>query len=418
MNLKQNAKKQVRRLFLQSLRVAARPTLRYHASSPDLSRPPRKLLLLRPDHLGDVLLTTPALSLLRKALPHTEITAMVGPWGAPSLQNNPDIDRVVRCDFPGFSREPNANLFAPYLYALQQSRYLRQQGYDAAISFRYDFWWGALLTYLADIPVRFGYNWRESRPFLTHPLRFEGKRDGLPGAPYFLGFGQPPQHSTALSLALAHFALEQYRVDPTPHEADEAVIRLKYYPTAEDRRYVGLHLSEWGISRNDIVVVIHPGSGATIKLWTVEGFAAVADALAERPNTKVILAGGEGEKTLLKNIIKACKSEPLRWEVGGFGRLAALFARADLVLGLDSGPLHLAVSVGAPTIHLFGPIDPDLYGPWGDPSRHRVVRTELDLPCCPCGVIDAGRSCWRGGYCMRTIKVSQVLEVAEELLKG
>jgi len=414
MTIQQRAKRQIRRGILQGLRRVARPTLRYQASRPDLRQPPRKLLLIRPDHLGDVLMTTPALSLLRQALPDTEITALVGPWGAASLQNNPDVDKLVRCEFPGFSREPKANPFAPYLYALQQSRELRKQGYDAAINFRYDFWWGALLTYLTDIPVRAGYSWPEAHPFLTHRLSYEPKA-GLSGTPHFAGFGQPPQHSTALSLALAEFALAQYGVS---HEIDAQIARLKFYPSPEDIRYVNLHLSEWGIERGERVVVIHPGTGATIKLWTVEGFAAVADALAQSYGAKVILAGGQGEKVLLKNIVKTCQTEPLRWEIAGWGRLAALFARCNLVVGLDSGPPHLAVAVNTPSIHIFGPTDPTIFGPWGDPARHRVIRTELELPCCPCGVLDFQRICWRGGYCMRTIKVSQVLQVAEELLSA
>ena len=288
------------------------------------------------------------------------------------------------------------------------------------INFRYDFWWGALLTYLADIPVRIGYDWPESRPFLNHRLSLYNKADktdGLPGTPYLTGFGQPPQHATAMNLALARFALEQYNIGADKYQLDEQTARLKYYPQADEQRYVNLTLAEWGIGRKDKVVAIHPGSGATIKLWTVEGFAAVADTLAQRYGAKVILVGGEGEKTLLKNIVKTCQTEPLRWETSaGLGRLAALFARCNLVLGLDSGPLHLAVAVGTPTIHLFGPTDPALFGPWGDPARHRVIRTEIDLPCCPCGVLDFERVCWRGGYCMRTINVSQVLQVAEELL--
>lgn len=411
--IKDNLKKLARRGLLWNLQVAARPTLRYNATSPDLSKPPKKLLLLRPDNLGDVLLLTPALAWLRKHLPYTEITALVGPWGAASLQNNPDIDRVQRCEFPGgFNRQPKGNALAPYLYALEQSRVLRSQGYDAAINFRYDYWWGALLLYLADIGVRAGYSWPESRRFLTHELPLEPP--GLPTAPV-LPFGQASQHSAALNLRLARFLLQQYGLTP-PLEEYEA--HLRFYPSAEDERYIKYLLSEWGIDQGEKLVAIHPGTGATIKLWTVESFAALADALAEQYGARVVLTGGESEKTLIKNIAKICQNPPLRLDTSGWwGRSAALFARCQLVIGLDSGPLHMAVAAGAPTIHLFGPTDPAMWGPWGDPIRHRVVRSEIDLPCCPCGVLDLERVCWRGGYCLRTIKTSQVLRVADELLK-
>src|SRR4051812_27296229 len=102
--LKQPLKRIVRRTFLWGLQGAARPSLRYNATRPDFSHPPRKLLLIRPDHLGDLLMLTPALASLRKALPQAEITVMVSPAGAASLENNPDIDRLIRCDFPGMTR--------------------------------------------------------------------------------------------------------------------------------------------------------------------------------------------------------------------------------------------------------------------------------------------------------------------------
>jgi heptosyltransferase-2/heptosyltransferase-3 len=67
-------------------------------------------------------------------------------------------------------------------------------------------------------------------------------------------------------------------------------------------------------------------------------------------------------------------------------QLAALFARCALVLGPDSGPLHLAVAMGRPTVHLYGPADANRFGPWGPPARHRVVASPL--ACAPCGIFD------------------------------
>ncbi len=371
---------------------------------------------MRPDHLGDVLWLTPALAWLRRMLPDTEITALVGPWGADSLANNPHLDLIQRCNFPGFSRVPKTNLLEPYMYALEESRVLRAQGYDAAINFRYDFWWGALLLYLADIPVRVGYAWPEAQGFLSHPLALPGtSKTELPGLP-MIPFGQTAQHSAALNLALTRFTLQLYGLNPALPEADAPT---HFYPTAEDERYIRLLLSEWGIGQNERLVAIHPGTGATLKLWTVEGFAAIADSLAEQYGARVVLTGSDKEKILIKNITKTCVNKPLHLDTSGWwGRLAALFARCQVVIGLDSGPLHLAVAAGAPSIHLFGPTDPAIFGPWGDPARHRVVQTEIDLPCCPCGVLDFERTCWKGGYCLRTIKTSQVMAVVDELLKN
>lgn len=412
--IKQVLKKTARRILLWNLRIAARPSLRYKASLPNFSTPPKKLLLVRPDHLGDILMLTPTLALLRQALPNTEITALVGPWGMASLENNPDIDRVQRCDFPGFSREVKRNPLSPYAYVLEQSRKLRAQGFDAAINFRQDFWWGALLVYLADIPVRSGYEWPESKRFLTQQIPLHSASPELLSNKLSVPFGQTIHHSAGMNLRLATEFLAQYNLEPSLLDFDP---RLRFYPSQDDERYVNLLLSEWGIERHDRLIAIHPGTGATLKLWTVEGFAALADTLADKYGSRVVLTGSEKERTLIKNIAKLCRNKPLQLDATGWwGRTAALFGRCDLVIGLDSGPLHLAVAAGTPSIHLFGPTDPALFGPWGAPEVHRVIQTEIDLPCCPCGVLDFERVCWRGGYCLRTIKTSQVLDVVEQLL--
>ncbi len=409
MDLKQLLKRGARRGLLWGLQGAARPTLRYNAAPPDFSRPPRKLLLIRPDHLGDVLLLTPALSALRKAFPETEITVMVSPSGAASLENNPQVDRVVRCDFPGMIRQPASNFLAPYLYALEQSRQLRGRNYDAAINFRNDYWWGALLLYLADIPVRLGFRWPESRRFLTHEAPLAGP-EALPGQPFSLS----AKHSVAANLALVRKFLQLYG---QPFSFEEAETALYFRPSEDDARFARLQLSEWGLERGQKLVALHPGTGATIKLWTVKNFAALADALVENYGVRVVFTGGAAEKEYINRILENCQAEHLRLDSSGWwGRLAALFRRCDLVIGLDSGPLHLAVATGTPTIHLFGPTDPAIYGPWGDPARHRVILTKISLPCQPCGVLDFRRGGQSGGYCMRSIQPSPVLEAAGELL--
>ena len=83
--------------------------------------PPRALLLIRPDHLGDMLFLTPALAALRSALPQARITLLAGPWGAEVVRTNPDLDEVVTCDFPGFERRPKTSVWAPYRLLWQRN---------------------------------------------------------------------------------------------------------------------------------------------------------------------------------------------------------------------------------------------------------------------------------------------------------
>jgi ADP-heptose:LPS heptosyltransferase len=97
-------------------------------------------------------------------------------------------------------------------------------------------------------------------------------------------------------------------------------------------------------------------------------------------------------------------------------QLAALFQRAKVVLGPDSGPLHLAAAVQTPTVTLFGPADPIEFGPWGSPQKHMILTS--DIGCRPCRVID-----WTGddlAYhpCVREITVARVLDAARRVVQN
>jgi len=92
------------------------------------------------------------------------------------------------------------------------------------------------------------------------------------------------------------------------------------------------------------------------------------------------------------------------------GQLAALYEGARVVLGPDSGPLHLATAVGAPTVHLYGPADPAEFGPWGDPARHIVLTTAI--ACRPCRILDWPGADPAGHPCVRDIAPDAVLEAA------
>ncbi len=111
-----------------------------------------RILLIRPDHLGDMLLTTPAIHSLRAATPNAEIHMLVGPWSADVIANYPEVDLVLTLPFPGFSRTPKIGLRSPYQLAIQSARFLRRIGYDSAVILRPDHWWGAMVTKFAGIP--------------------------------------------------------------------------------------------------------------------------------------------------------------------------------------------------------------------------------------------------------------------------
>jgi ADP-heptose:LPS heptosyltransferase len=101
------------------------------------------------------------------------------------------------------------------------------------------------------------------------------------------------------------------------------------------------------------------------------------------------------------------------------GQLAALLGRASLALGVDNGPLHIAVAQGTPTVGIFGPTDPRIFGPWGSPERHIVVASThrcATCPAIPCGRLDFTAEELSRHPCVRLVTEEEVLTAVERVL--
>jgi heptosyltransferase-2/heptosyltransferase-3 len=370
------------------------------------AHPPR-ILLIKPDHLGDVLLATPALRLLRQQSPRADIVALVGPWSVPVLAGNSSLNRLSPLPFPGFERNPTKriwplSLVRPYLRLLVFAMRLRATPFDVALVLRDDHWWGAALALLAGIPCRVGHGVPECRPFLTTALPWE-----------------PEQHVAAQALAVVCQAVLPPAANDSPPPG------LVFAPAPADREWAETWLLRHGLepqTRGDgpALVIIHAGTGGRSKLWIAERWAAVGTVLGQRYAVRLLLTGGAGETDLVQTIAHQVHPSPMTL-VGAtsVGQLAALLGRAALVVGVDSGPLHLAVSQRVPTLHLFGASSHQRFGPWpaseSDRPRHRVLRA--GLWCSPCHTFPA---CPRGTdppECMEHLTVEQVVAAASHLLE-
>ncbi len=347
-----------------------------------------RILLLRPDHIGDVLFATPAIRALRHSIPDAFIACMVGPWAVEIVQDNPHLDRVFTCPFPGFTRRPKKHLLQPYLELWSYARALRADHFDIALVLRFDHWWGAMLSHWAGVPQRIGYRVPSVAPFLTQAL------------PYTSG-----RHEVEQNVSLIEAVAGGHVEEPGP---------LEFVPPPEAVRFARTLLAQSDPQQG--YLCLHPGSGAAVKLWRPEAFAQVGDTLAERHGLQVIVTGSADEGRLVESIVELMNTGPMTM-VGqtSLAQLAAIMGRCRLVIGVDSGPMHLAVSQGAPTIHLFGPVDHRTFGPWGDPNRHLVLVSEND--CVPCNRLDYAPHELMAHDCVRSIPVDRVLEAADTLLR-
>lgn len=336
-----------------------------------------RILLIRPDHLGDMVLTTPVLDALKSHIPGAHITMMVGPWSSEVVARHPAIDRLLLCSFPGFQRTPQKAL-APYIMLFNLAQQLRRGNYDIAINLRSDFWWGAALMYLARIPRRVGYAITPGTPFLNHTIPFHAA-----------------ELATVSNLRLVNVALATLGHASLTEPYTPAQYPLVFAPTPEEYADVQQRLNKEGITENTPIVVIHPGTGAAVKLWRNEAWAHCANALPTLLTTstqvRIILTGSPNERPLLEEIARGITTPPVMLTDLTVGQLAALLGRASLVLGVDNGPLHLAVAQRTPTVQIFGPTDPRVFGPWGNPEQHIVIASTHRCPTCPaipCGRLD------------------------------
>lgn len=366
------------------LRIAS---MRYGRT--ETPEPARELLLIRPDHLGDLLFVTPALRALRRALPAVRLTLLVGPWNEALARGFPEVDAVLTCAFPGFERRPKESLLAPYRLLADEARRLRRQRFDAAVVLRFDHWWGAWLAAEAGISRRIGYDRPETRPFLTETIPYAADR---------------------------HEALQNARLLETLALGLGDGLGPTHYAVADgDRAWAAAWLAAQGARPGRPLVAIHLGAGAAVKQWPAARWAAAAQRLATRHAADIVITGGPGERALADAFVTAA-GLPVLDAVGKttLGQLAALLARCEVVLGSDSGPLHLAVAVGAPTVHLFGPVDAERFGPWGAPGRQAVIRS--GWPCVPCNRLDWGPHELAAHACMAAITEAQVCQAADTIL--
>ena len=349
----------------------------------------QQLLIIRPDHLGDVLLCTPAIQAIKRRHPQTSIHVLCGEWSAEALANYSEIDRVLTVAFPGFQRE-NKPLKGPWRLALETARLLRQIGYASAIIMRPDHWWGALVAYLAGIKERVGYDISNVAPFLTTAYSFERR------------------HAVEQNMRLAGGWTGKMR----PGD-----IQLRYPVQAADRDFIEGRLRAWNPPLDGRLICIHPGSGRVSKIWRAENWAAAADELSSRYDAAIVYTGTAAESNMRAEIMAHMKTDSaIIAGATSIGQLAALYERSAAVLGPDSGAMHLAAAMHTPTVALFGPADPGEFAPWGDPRRHLVVSS--DIGCRPCRILDWQHDDPSFHPCVREISIEQVLEATTRALSG
>lgn len=360
----------------------------------------KRILVISGQGMGDLLLFTPALHLLRENFPGAKISVLITEKSKDIILGNPNVDEPVLFDYQK-RLDP--------LYAIFFIFSIRRKKFDLSICAYPSGLRSALIGYLSGARIRVGQRLSFLRRFhFLFTVNVE-VRD--------------IKHAVEMNLDLLR-ALK-LKIDQSPAKL--------FMPIAEDdERFVEELKVKNNIKNNDLLIAIHPGvsEGSIHRAWPKQNFVALINNLADKFNARIFLIGGSTEKGLIEDIYDLAKKKPIKVTGVSINSIAALLKNSTLFIGNNSGPMHVAASVGTPTVALFGDTDPRIHAPYGNKSI--VVRK--DLSCSPChypflhGTLDLAKpdrgfvkgrfSCIEGDFkCMKLITVTDVSEAVDLLLK-
>lgn len=343
-----------------------------------------RVLCVRLDGLGDVLMTGPALRALKRSR-QRHVTLLTSPAGAAIARYLPGVDETLVYEAP-WMKASGAPADAVLDHAL--IRRLREGNFDAAVIFTVYSQSAlppALMCYLAGIPRRLAHCRENPYHLLTDWLRDPEPQDKL-------------RHEVRRQLDL---------VRHVGAEPDDDRLRVQL-PAVAFRR-AQRHLSVLGIDLDAPWVVMHPGASAPSRRYAPGGFAVAARSLVLEHGCTVVFTGTAEEADLIAGIQRDMEvpSHTLAGKLD-LGTLSALIAMAPVLVSNNTGPVHIAAAVDTPVVDLYALTNPQ-HMPWG--VENRVLYH--DVPCKYCYKSE----CPAGHHnCLRLVSPRAVVEATLELL--
>ncbi len=342
--------------------------------------PPRRILIIKPSSLGDIVHALPVLAGLRAAYPHAHLAWLVGQPFAPLLEGHPLLDQVIPFDRRHFGRLlQSLRVLADFIRFV---RTLRRRRFDLVVDLQ-GLVRSGFLSWASGAERRVGF--ADAREF---GWLFYTRRVRCPSG---------VQHAVEKNLHLAR-ALS-LKVDPPAfplglRDAEQRALRERLAGAA------GRPVARF--------IAVLPGARWDTKRWRADRFAELIDRLHADGFPPCVLLGAPADRAFADQILAQCSTAVIDL-IGrtSLRELSAALALADLVVCHDSGPMHLAAALGKPLVAIFGPTSPARTGPYCPTAR--VVA--LPLACAPC----YRRQCPLGHHhCMQQLSVAAVLDNVRE----
>lgn len=349
----------------------------------------RRVLVIRLDNLGDVLVTTPAMHAIRESLPDAEITLLASEIGAQAGRLNPDLDDVIVYQAPWM--DPWSELPQDSEREQRMIAEIRERRFDGAIiftSYHQSSLPGAYLCYLADIPLRVAASIDGPGSLLTtrhkHPDRM--------------------MHEVERGLDL---------VGAIGMTTQERSLSLQVPEVA--RCEIADFLDAECPDRSGPLVVIHPGCSMPARTYAWQSFAAVAELLIQQLGATIVLTGVASERPLVDQVAARVDGSLQSSIVKAAGRLSfpvfcALIEAADVTVTNNTGPMHVSAAVQTPVVALFALTNPpEQWGPWQVPHRQLYH----DVSCRIC----YQRICPFEHECLSLVTPEMVADAVDDLLR-
>lgn len=338
-----------------------------------------RILISRTDRIGDVTISTPAIRAVREKYPDSFISVCVSKSAYPLVKNNPFIDDVIILDKKG----KHKGIFGAILFIFE----ILFKRFDTVFVLHPST--RVHLTYfLAGIKNRIG---------------FDTKWGGLltKKVPHTKQKGEKHEMEYTFDV------LRAAGIEPSNK-------KLEIYLSNSILDESELFLAKYGLLKNEKFIMLHPGSSCPSKRWPVKYFSQLSDAIAEKHNIKIVVVGDENCVSLGQYIKEHTRHKIV--DLTGktdLELLSAIIKRAILFVSNDSGPVHIAVSLGVPVISIFGRNDkglsPKRWGPLG--PNDIVFHKEVGCSVC------LAHNCRMEFKCLRSIQVDEVLSGVSNLLK-
>lgn len=340
------------------------------------------ILLIRMDHIGDVLSASAAPKLIKQNDPHARLYFLTSSWAAPLLEGNPFIDELIIYDAPWFSRCKYVKNGPKGLGFFQLARVLRQKKIELGLAFRGDLRENFLMA-IAGIRHRVGTGITGGGFMLTHEVSYRS--------------GDHETRRLANILKIAGISAGN--------------LSTQLYFTDEEKADFNKRLAEWGVDLNKPLIGFQAEAGTPAKNWPAEHAASFLEGLIQQfPDFQVLLLGAASKNFLLKKL-----KSPRIIDLTGRTSLKDLMLLTGFLkffVGPDSGPAHIACAGGVRTVFLYS--GTNVFEEWKPLSENTVV-LRREVPCAPCNRTHCNVP---GHPCMSRITPQSVLEILGNEIKN